>query len=312
MIKNYFKIAWRNLSKNKGYSAINIGGLSVGMAVAMLIGLWIWDELSFDKYHKNYDRIARVMQNQTYNGEVSSQFANPAVLSREIRNKYGSDFKYVLQSSWNFQHTLAYGEKKLLKSGSFFEPGIADMLSLKIIKGTSKELKDPYSIMISESVAKAYFGDEDPINKTLKLDNKADLKVTTIYEDLPYNTTFRELTFILPWELYLIQNPWIKKMENPWGSNFTQTFALMADNSDMAKVSDKIKNVKFDVVGPEEKKFNAKIFLQPMKNWHLRADFKNGELQVTVPVHQPERKSRQIPIGDGSSTEGKAKRSASS
>lgn len=136
MIKNYFKIAWRNLIKSKGYSAINIGGLAVGMAVAMLIGLWIWDELSFNKYHKNYDRIARVMQHQLFNGEIATQFSNPAVLSQQIRSKYGSDFKYVLQSSWNFQHVLSYGEKKLLKSGSFFEPGVADMLSLKIIKGT--------------------------------------------------------------------------------------------------------------------------------------------------------------------------------
>ena len=276
MIKNYFKIAWRNLIKSKGYSAINIGGLAVGMAVAMLIGLWIWDELSFDKYHKNYDRIARVMQHQLFNGEIETQFSNPAVLSQQIRTKHGSDFKYVLQSSWNFQHVLSLGEKKLLKTGSFFEPGVADMLSLKIIKGADTKLKDPYSIMISESVAKAYFGNEDPINKTLRLDDKADVKVTSVYEDLPYNTSFRELTFILPWELYLIQNPWIKKMENPWGSNFTQTFALLADNTDMAKVSNKIKNVKLDVVGPEEKKYNAKMFLQPMKNWHLRADFKNG------------------------------------
>ena len=276
MIKNYFKIAWRNLIKNKGYSAINIGGLAIGMAVAMLIGLWIWDEMSYNKYHKNYDRIARVMQHQLFNGEIGTQFSNPAVLSQQIRDKHGSDFTYVLQSSWNFEHTLAYGEKKLLKSGSFFEPGVADMLSLKIIKGTAKELKDPYSIMIAESVARAYFGNDDPINKTLKLDNKADLKVTAVYEDLPYNTYFRDLTYILPWELYLIQNPWIKKMENPWGSNFTQTFALLAENTDMGKVSAKIKNVKFDVVGPGEKKYNAKMFLQPMKNWHLRAEFKNG------------------------------------
>lgn len=262
--------------KGRGYSAINIGGLAIGMAVAMLICLWIWDELSYDKYHKNYDRIARVMQHQIFNGEVTTQFSNPAALSQEIRSKYGSDFKYVLQSSWNTQHTLAYGEKKLLKSGSFIEPGIVDMLSLKIIKGSPKELNDPYSIMISGSVAKAYFGDDNPINKTLKLDNKADLKVTAVYEDLPYNTSFRDLEIILPWELYLIQNPWIKKMEDEWGSNFTQTFALLNDNADMEKVSKKIRNVKFDVVGPEEKKFDAKIFLQPMKKWHLLEDFKNG------------------------------------
>ena len=276
MIKNYFKTAWRNLIKSKGYSAINIGGLAVGMAVAMMIGLWIWDELSFNKYHKNYDRIARVMQNQLFNGEVQSQFSNPAVLSAEIRRRYGSDFKYVLQSSWNFQHTLAYGEKKLLKTGSFFEPGVADMLSLKIVKGKDDGLKDINSIMICESVAKAYFGNDNPINKILKLDNKSDLKVTAVYEDLPYNTSFRELYFIMPWELYLSLNPRIKTMENPWGSNFTQTFAQLNDNADMEKVSAKIKNVKLDAVGPDEKRFKAAMFLQPMKNWHLRADFKNG------------------------------------
>lgn len=88
MIKNYFKIAWRNLVKSKGYSAINIGGLAVGLAVAMLIGLWVYDELSFDKYHKNYDRIVQVMQHANYNGKVESQVANPAMMGPEIRNKY--------------------------------------------------------------------------------------------------------------------------------------------------------------------------------------------------------------------------------
>lgn len=115
MIKNYFKTAWRNLVKNKGYSLINIGGLAVGMTVAMLIGLWIYDEVSFDKYHKNYDRIAQVMQHNIYNGEIGTQTANPAEMAGEIRRVYGSDFKYVLQSSWNFDHTLTYGDKMFLK-----------------------------------------------------------------------------------------------------------------------------------------------------------------------------------------------------
>ena len=276
MIRNYFKTAWRNLLKNKGYSAINIGGLAVGMAVTMLIGLWIWDELTFNKYHKNYDNVAQVMQHQSFNGEIGTQNSNPAVLAQQIRDKYGSDFKYVLQSSWNNQHTLTYGEKKLLKAGSFFEPGVTEMLSLKMLKGTRAGLKETNSILLSESVAKAYFGNDDPMEKIMKVDNKVDVKVTGVYEDLPYNTSFRDLTFIMPWDLYLIQNPWIKKMENPWGSNFTQTFAQIADHADMEKVSAKIKNVKLDVVGPEEKRFKAAIFLHPMNEWHLYADFKNG------------------------------------
>ena len=111
MFKNYLKIAWRNLIKSKGYSAINISGLAIGMAVAILIGLWIYDELSFDKYHKNYSRIVQVMQNQNFNGVTETQSAVPAVLGEEIRRLYGSDFKYVLQSSWNYDHALKYSDK---------------------------------------------------------------------------------------------------------------------------------------------------------------------------------------------------------
>ncbi|KIC96016.1 ABC transporter permease [Flavihumibacter solisilvae] len=276
MLRNYFIVALRNLIKSKGYSAINIGGLAVGMAVTILIGLWIWDELSFNKYHQNYDRIAQVMQHQTFNGEIGTQVANPAVMAGEIRRKYGSDFKYVLQCSWNFQHTLANGDRKFRRDGSFFEPEAPDMLSLKMIKGSRNGLKDPYTILVSESTAKTLFGNENPLNKTLRVDNKVDVKVTGVYADLPYNTSFRDLTFILPWSLYLIQNPFVEKMENPWGSNFTRTFAQLADNAEMEKVSAKIRNVKFDVVGEDEKKYKAQVFLQPMSKWHLYDDFKNG------------------------------------
>ena len=276
MIKNYFKVAWRNLVKSKGYSAINIGGLAVGMAVAMLIGLWVYDELTFDKYHKNYDRIAQVMQHANFNGKVESQIANPALMGPEIRNKYGSDFKYVVQASWPGGHLLSLGDKHINKDGMFFEPDAPDMLTLKILKGTRAGLKDPYSIMLSESTAEAVFGKDDPINKTLKVDRTYDVKVTGVYEDLPDNTSFSNVKIIMPWQLWLIQNPWARDMQEPWGSNFSQTFAQIADNADMDKVSAKIKNVKMDNVTEEEKKYQWVVFLQPMSKWNLYNEFKNG------------------------------------
>ena len=95
MIRNYFKIAFRNLLKHKGYSFINIFGLATGMTVAILIGLWMYDELSYNKYHKNYDRIAQVMQHQTANGQVWSQNAIPFPLAKELRTNYGGNFKYL-------------------------------------------------------------------------------------------------------------------------------------------------------------------------------------------------------------------------
>ena len=224
MIRNYFKVAWRNLVKSKGYSLINIGGLAVGMAVAMLIGLWVYNELSFDKYHANYDRIAQVMQHANYNGEVGSQTANPAVMGPELRSKYGDNFKYVVQSSWTGGHLLSVGNKHISKTGIYFEPDAPEMLSLKMLKGTRAGLKDPHSILLSASAAEAIFGNENPIDKTIKLDRSQDVKVTGVYEDLPDNTSFRNIKIMMPWELWLIQNPWTKTMEDPWGSNFSQTF----------------------------------------------------------------------------------------
>lgn len=276
MIKNYFKIAWRNLVKSKGYSFINIGGLAVGMAVAMLIGLWVYDELSFDKYHKNYDRIAQVMQHVNFNGKVETQNANPGLMGPELRAKYGSNFKYVTQASWTGGHLLSIGDKHINKTGIFFEPDAPEMLSLEMLKGSRAGLKDPYSIMLSASAAEAIFGKENPINKTIKFDRSFDVKVTGVYKDLPDNTTFKGVKIIMPWDLWLIQNPWAKNMDDPWGSNFSQTFVQLADNANMEKVSAKIKNVKLDNVSKEEAKYQWAVFLQPLTKWHLYNEFKNG------------------------------------
>ena len=132
MLKNYFRSAWRNLVRSKGYSAINIGGLAAGMAVALAIGLWVYNELSFDKYFKDYDRIAQVWQHANFNGEVASQTANPALMGPAIKSKYGSDFKYVVQASWTNTTLLTLGTKSIKKQGIFFEADAPDMLSLKM------------------------------------------------------------------------------------------------------------------------------------------------------------------------------------
>lgn len=276
MIKNYFKIAFRSLSRSKGYSAINIGGLAVGMAVAMLIGLWVYDELTFDKYHKNYDRIAQVMQHANFNGQISTGISNPVLMGPEIKARYGSDFKYVVQASWNGSHMLSVGNKHIVKDGNYFEPDAPEMLTLNMLKGSRAGLKDPYSIMLSASAALSLFGSEDPMNKTITFDRNLEVKVTGVYEDLPGNTSFRDLKIIMPWELWLIQNPWVREMRNPWGSNNSQTFVQVADNADMEKISAKIKNVKLDNVDEGGKRYQWAVFLHPMGKWNLYSEFKDG------------------------------------
>ncbi|CAN5404234.1 hypothetical protein BH10BAC2_BH10BAC2_50270 [soil metagenome] len=156
MLQNYFKIAWRNLRKSKAYSAINILGLSIGMAVAILIGLWIWDELTFNHYHTNHAQLAQVMTTQTFNGETGTGEAVAMPLGNELRTKYGSDFKAVSMASWNFGHILAVGDKKINAEGMWAEAALPAMLSLKMIKGNQASLKDPSSVLLSASVAKIY------------------------------------------------------------------------------------------------------------------------------------------------------------
>ena len=276
MIQNFIKIAWRNILHNKGASAINIGGLAVGMAVAILISLWIYNEFSFNKYHENYDQIAQVWQHNNYNGNIASQISNPAAMAGAIRDEFGSDFKYVVQSSWTNDFALSFDDKVFFKNGNYVEPETTEMLSLKMLQGTRDGLQDMHSILLSESVAKVFFPNEDPMGKMMKVNNKMDVKVTGVYEDIPESCSFRFMKVLLPWDLYLSENPWIKEMEDPWGSNFTQTYVQLADNANFESVSHKIKDVKLTKVSEMGKKYNPQVFLHPMSKWHLYSNFENG------------------------------------
>ncbi|WPU93920.1 FtsX-like permease family protein [Mucilaginibacter sabulilitoris] len=280
MIKNYLKIAWRNLVKNKAHTFINVAGLSVGMAVAMLIGLWIWDELSYDKYFENHDRIVRVMQHETFNGEITSENSLPIPLGYKLRQDYKEDFKYAVLSTWTSGHVLANGDTKITQDGNYMQAEAPDMLTLKMLKGTRAGLKDPSSILLSASVAKALFGNADPMLKAVKIDNKWNVKVTGVYEDLPRNTSFSGMKFIAPWDLYMTTDPQLKKQATRWGNTSWQIFSQLAPNVDINKVATKIKDLKHkgltadnDLVGMA---FKSTLFLHPMNKWHLYSEFKNG------------------------------------
>src|SRR3569833_3071261 len=135
MIKNYLKIAWRTLTKNKGASLINIGGLAVGMAVATLIGLWIWDELSFDKQYKNVDRIARVNENNNINGHIEMWNASAWPLAPTLRSGYGNYFKHVIISSWTNPHLLTYNNITVTQSGNYMVSAFSVLLSVLLFLG---------------------------------------------------------------------------------------------------------------------------------------------------------------------------------
>ncbi|SEJ37977.1 ABC-type antimicrobial peptide transport system, permease component [Dyadobacter koreensis] len=278
MLRNYFKIAWRSLAANKTCSVINIGGLAVGMMVAILIGLWIYDEFSYNKYHENYRRIARIMQQQTLDGEINTGNNVPAPLLKILETNFEEDFDRVVITSWLQRHVLTYGGSSFTKPGNFMSAGAAEMLSLKILNGSTSGLKDPATILLSESVAKAFFKDSDPIDKMMKLNKDLIVRVVGVYEDIPYNSEFRELAFIVPFDLFVSSTPWVKDaVENgEWESSSFQILVQVSKNSNLKSVSEKIKNTILKRTTHGELKFKPQILLHPMSQWHLYSEWSNG------------------------------------
>jgi putative ABC transport system permease protein len=276
MLRNFFKTAWRNLTNNKSSSIINIGGLSAGMAVAMLIGLWIYDEVSFNKNFPHHARIAQVMQHVANNGEIQTWRAVPFPLAEELRKNYGSDFSQVVMCTNRNDYILSYNDKKLKESGSFFEKGVADLFSLNMLRGSRHSLDDPATILLSASAAKAFFGTDDPVNKILKIDQFPGVKVTGVYADFPFNSTFAALDFIANWDFMYANTEWIRTITDPWRPNAFLIFVRVNDNADMENLSLKIKDAKLKKVNPQLAKKKPELFLQPMDNWHLYSEFKDG------------------------------------
>ncbi|MEO8416153.1 MAG: ABC transporter permease, partial [Ginsengibacter sp.] len=278
MFKNYFKIAWRNLIKNKIYSTINILGLAAGMAVAILIGLWIWDEVSFDNYHANHKQLAQVMTNlYDNNNQAQTGSAVAMPLAEELRTKYGSDFKNVAMTSWNSGHILAVGDKKITGSGMWVESNFPSMFSLKMLEGYIHSLNDPSSVLLSASLAKSLFGNVSAaINKTVKFDSKDNYKVAGIFDDLPHNTTLYESKLFLPWKKYMTTEQSMKDVTADWNNHGWQAFVQINNKIDIDKETEKIKNVSMahKIATTEGKE---SLVLQPMDKWRLYSEFENGK-----------------------------------
>ncbi len=284
MYKSYLKIGWRNLVRDKGYSFINIGGLALGMTVAIIIGLWVHDELSFNKYHDNYDRIAQVYKGESNpeTGIINTRQSLWFPLAAALRSQYQQYFKHVVMAWYIGDCTLSNQDQKVTKPGQFIDAGAPEMLSLKMLKGSHAALNDPHSIILSASSAEAIFGKEDPMNKSLKIDNKMDVIVTGVYEDLPPNNHFAQAKFFAPWTLFVSSNQWIRDRENSWDSDSFLIYAEVESNTTVEAVNSSIEDFfftypPFKPYVEDMKKFKPFITLSPMSKWHLYSEFKDGK-----------------------------------
>ena len=275
MFKNYFKVAFRNLLKNKVYSFINISGLAIGMAATMLIGLWIYDELNFNSHFEKKETIAQVFQHQTWNGEVGTGPAIPRPLEFALREDYSSNFKHIIMASWEQPRYLKFGETNIYTTGNAMQKGISDMLDLEILAGVKNGLEDMNSIMISESTSKSLFNSENAIGKTIKVNNADDLVVSAVYKDIPDGNYFNDMEYIMSWDFYVTTQEWLERTKDIWDNNSFQLFVQINENTTMEAVTSKIIDIK-KTKAPDLAEYDPKIFLFPMKDWYLHNEFENG------------------------------------
>ncbi len=272
MFINYLKIALRNLVRNKVYSAINIGGLAVGMAVAMLIGLWVYDELTFNHSFQHHDRLAQVMVTQTVADETSTSEAVAIPLADKLRTNYGSDIKRMALVFPPFPHVLDVGDKKLTQPGVWAQPALPDMLSFTMLKGRRNALEDPSSAMLAQSLATALFGNADPMGKTMKLDNRTYFTVAGVFQDFPRNTTFYDTKLFLPWATAVSSLSWLNDAQQQWDTQFWHLFVELNNGVDTDKLNTRISGIQ----QPFLPKNKPSVQLHEMNNWHLYSEWKNG------------------------------------
>lgn len=273
MLRNYLKIAIRNLTKNSVYSFINISGLSIGIASSVLILLWVADEYSYDTFHKNYNSIYKLYQSQEWQQGIGTGVAMPYPLKEVIKNRTNA-IKYVVMTNWGEGNMLEVGEKRLNKLGLSASEDFFKVFSFDMIKGDpNTALNDPSSIVITESTAQALFENRDPINQLIKIDNGQELKVTGVIKDLP-KQTFLRLDYVLPFGYLESTQGWVRNSKDNWNNNSFQMYVQLQENTTEAEVNTAIQDI---IKENNSKAPTAKLFLHPMSKWRLFSNFENGK-----------------------------------
>ena len=275
MYKSYFKISYRNLLKNRGFAFINIGGLALGMSVAILMATWVFDELSFNKIHSNYEQIAQVLRLNNWGGEFGTSVngSNVTGLGTLLKETYPDKFRHVVMTNFRSQEViLSAGTDHFSQQGYFMSPDGPEMLSFDMLYGTRSGLKNKNSILICKSLAHKFFGDQDPVNKVVRLNSRFDLRVAGVYSDFPPNSTFAGITYTAPLELFTGGTEGLEV----WDNYNMKIYVQLQENADMENVSSLIRNAMLPHVEADREETKPTLFLNPMKKWHLYSQFENG------------------------------------
>jgi len=269
MLKNYFKIAWRNIISNKTSSLINIGGLAVGMATSFMLLLYVYNEFTFDKFHANNSRLYQVYKNQHSNGEIKTKNITPQTLAPVLQKDF-PEVQNTARMSEPMYVLIKYNTNALKVITVAADPSLMQLFSFDKVYGDNKNgLADQSSIVLSQSVAKALFGNADPVGKIVDYTGFP-LKVSAVIKDNPQNSSF---TFkaVIPWQAFLAQAPWLKEVS--WDNYSYATYVLLKPGASLASVNVKIKHLIAKYYAQDK---GIELFMYPFNRIHLYGDFKNG------------------------------------
>jgi putative ABC transport system permease protein len=269
MIKNFIKIAWRNLLRHKSFSLINIAGLAIGMASAALILFWIQNEVSYDQFHTNKSRLYLAYNRAVFDGKLWCWSTTPTVMGQTLKQEYPGVEETARTTSANFLFTVA--DKHLNIPGYFTDPGFLTMFSFPLIKGSAKTaLNTIHSIVITEKLSKKLFGNDDAIGKVVRIDSVDNFTVTGVLKALPNNTRF-DFEYLIPWSYFVKTQGGDEKN---WGNNSVQTWVLAKPNVSETTLNKQVLNI----TRSHSDQKDDDVFMHPASKWRLYSEFENGKV----------------------------------
>lgn len=265
MIRSYIRIAIRNLWRNKLFSAINIGGLAVGMAISFMLILYVLFQFSFDKFHQHTNDIYQVVT------EDQGAWTTPVPLAAAMeRNIPG--ISTTSRASYFFKHLLQAGENSIKLTGGYVDPQYLDIFSFPVINGSKKPLQEKGEIVLTAGTARKLFGGVNPVGKIVKLDAQDPLVVSAVVNDPPANSSI-QFDFLCGWSLYEARESWIR--ESTWGNFGIMTYALLEPNASLADVQRKLKNI---LQNESKTTTTTTLMLHAAKDWKLYNTIKDGKI----------------------------------
>ena len=270
MYNNFLKATLRSLWKNRTYSFLNIFGLSIGIACAGLIFLWVEDEINFDSVHLKKDRLYAVRENQLYDAGTFTHWSTPGVLGPSLKTEIPGIANACRTSEGGETLLFTIGERSVYASGKYAEPSLFSMFTLPFVQGNAATaFKQLHSIVITEKTAKNFFGDDKKvIGKTVRIDNKQDYVVTGILKDIPANSSL-QFDWVAPFEPYFQQRSWLHKWEN----NSITTYVELDGAANITAINKQLHNY----IQQRIPTSITRLFLFGMTDWRLYDDFDNGK-----------------------------------